>query len=146
MNTRPLLRKLIIRGRIHQLLLLKSLVVKKVYRALLNIQWTSKLKVRLQAYLNPQVEMELWTLLKIHQNARTLNLFSYIETDLTELQTLCQNDSTFFSTQTISTNRSAITKYRKLKIVVERFKKEIFLFKWVQIWDLGMVQAQSYCC
>ena len=29
MNTRPLLRKLIIRGRIHQLVLLKSLVVKK---------------------------------------------------------------------------------------------------------------------
>ena len=111
-----------------------------------HIWWTLKLKVRLQAYLNPQVEIEIWTLLKIHQNARTLNLFSYIETDLTELQTLCQNNSTLFSTQTISTNRSAITKYRKLKIVVERFKKEIFLFKWVQIWDLGMVQAQTNCC
>ena len=130
----------------------KSLVVKKrciwqcwIAHKFDHIWWTLKLKVRLQAYLNPQVEIEIWTLLRIHQNARTLNLFSYIETDLTEHQTLCQNNSTLFSKQTISTNRSAITKCRKLKIVVERFKKEIFLFKWVQIWDLGMDQAQSYC-
>ena len=105
-----------------------------------------EVEVRLQTYLNPQVEIEIWTLLKIHQNARTLNLFSYIETDLIELQNFCQNNSTFLSKQTISTNRSAITKCRKLKIVVERFKKEIFLFKWVQIWDLGMDQAQTNCC
>ena len=105
-----------------------------------------EVEVRLQTYLNPQVEIEIWTLLKIHQNARTLSLFSYIETDLIELQNFCQNNSTLFSTQTISTNRSAITKCRKLKIVVERFKKEIFLFKWVQIWDLGMVQVQTNCC